>query len=213
MSNKRSFFARSASVMMVLALLLSCFVCGTMANYVSTASGGDSIVVAKWSFTQDGEEFITDSADNEITFNLFNTVNDTDGGAAETDIAANDGTLIAPGTKGSFTLSFTNESQVNATYKLALTETNANEVPIMYSCDDGATWVHDLEDLSVNDATAIDMGDTVDIEIRWMWAFDGADENAYANQTDDYDTDLGVLAQGTAPEIVISALLTLEQVN
>ena len=212
MSNKRSIFARSASVMMVLALLLSCFVCGTMANYVSTASGSDVITVAKWSFTQDGTEFVVDGSD-EITFNLFNTVNDTNGGAAETDIVANDGTLIAPGTKGSFKLSFKNESQVNATYKLALTEENAEEVPIMYSCDNGATWVHDLETLSVNDATAINMGDTVEITVLWMWAFDGADENAYASQTDAYDTDLGIDAQQAAATISVTAALTLEQVN
>ena len=54
---------------------------------------------------------------NYFTFDLFNTVKDSDGNA-ETEIKTTDGTIIAPGTSGSFEINFENKSEVSASAHL-----------------------------------------------------------------------------------------------
>ena len=179
----------------MVALVSLSLVSGTWAKYTSTVSGSDSARVAKWAFTT------VDLAHEKVEFNLFNSIKDSNGTDAETDVAAN---LIAPGTSGSFSFSVKNESEVNAVYTVAYTSNEAG-VPLVFSTD-GSSWVGTLEELNVTDA-AFDMGDTVNITVHWKWAFEGGEA---AGWQDSNDTSLGTT--GTAePTVAIS--LTFTQVD
>ena len=68
---------RAASLMLALALLLSCASFGTLAKYVSSTEGSDTATVAKWSFEVNDAEFATKEA-QVLTFNLFETINEAD---------------------------------------------------------------------------------------------------------------------------------------
>ena len=110
---KKSKTMRAASFLLVLTLMTSCFVGSTFAKYTSTASGTATATVAKWSIKVGDTDIV---ATDTVTFDLFATVNDTDG-SDEGDVL--DG-KVAPGTQGSFTIELKNESEVTANYVIAL---------------------------------------------------------------------------------------------
>ena len=95
---KKNTMMRLASILLVAVLMSTCAISGTFAKYTSEQTATDSARVAKWSFKV-GE---TDIATTAFVFDLFNTVKDTEG-ATENDVAtAENATIIAPGTSGSF---------------------------------------------------------------------------------------------------------------
>mgnify|MGYP000482400440 CR=1 FL=1 len=96
----------------ILALIL---VSGTYAKYTSSVSGSDSATVAKWSIKVNGTEIAV--ANPNVTFKLFETINDTNGGV-ESDVTSG---LIAPGTSGAFSVKIKNESEVTAKYSIGFT--------------------------------------------------------------------------------------------
>lgn len=124
---------RVASAMAVVTLLSSSLISGTLAKYVSTkTSTGDAATVAKWSVKAGSDN----SALNDITgkdswtFDVFNTVYDTNGTSTETDVA---GGKIAPGTSGYVDLYVKNDSEVTATYNIGFKSTNDGEIPLKYA--------------------------------------------------------------------------------
>ena len=177
----------------MVALVSLSLVSGTWAKYTSTVSGEDSARVAKWAFTT------VDLAAEEVEFNLFNSTGDYN------NVAANDGSLIAPGTSGSFTFSVKNESEVNAVYTVAYTSNEAG-VPLVFSTD-GTNWVGTLEELNVTNE-AFNMGATANITVHWKWAFEGGEA---AGWQDSNDTSLGTAATLAEPTVSIS--LTFTQVD
>lgn len=202
--------------MTVLAVLLLAVVTttysvsGTYAKYTSTFEGTtDSARVAKWAFSINNTDMTT--ASNAFTFDLFNTVNDTDGNP-ETDVKEGTGeTIIAPGTQGSFAIVLANNSEVNAKYEVDYTVTNTANIPVEFSID-GTNWTTNIADVA---ATSIAMmnanGSTATINIQWRWAFTGdASENYTSSQTDATDTALGV--DGTAT-ISVKADIIVTQVD
>lgn len=211
----RSVFMRTAGVMLVLCLVLSCTLFGTMAKYTSSLSGAETGTVASWKINvgPDGEKVDISSADPEndtIAFNLFSTVNDTGNTAAEGDIASVVGTnLIAPGTAGSFDIKIENASQVNAKYTVALAETNTN-VPLRYSVD-GTNYVDSIAELTMTALTdnEIAMNATETVTVYWMWGYNGG----HADQTDGTDTALGVAAQTAPATVTITATVSATQVD
>ena len=176
----------------MVALVSLSLVSGTWAKYTSTVSGEDSARVAKWAWNYKGANLVSDT----VAFDLFATINDTGNSADETDVA--DG-LIAPGTSGSFTFSFENESEVTADYTVDYTVTNVNNIPVKFSVD-GTTWTDDLADitgrLAINDPAK-------EVTIQWKWDFERTDGDAY-------DTNLGVYG---AAEIKVRAEITFVQVD
>jgi hypothetical protein len=135
---KQRFFMLGIITVLVAVLSLT-FVSSTFAKYTSTVTGSDSARVAKWAWE------INDAAlakgTTELTFNLFDTINDTLApNADETDVADE---LLAPGTQGQFVLKFDNLSEVNATYAVDWTVTNANSVPLEFSTN-GTDWKSNL---------------------------------------------------------------------
>ena len=207
---KKNRTLRVSALLLALTLITTCFVGGTFAKYTSSTTGSDVATVAKWSFKVNGTEFATTTA-KTLTFNLFDTINDTNNTADETDVADN---LIAPGTAGSFALVVKNDSEVNAKYTVELTETNAKDVPLQYSVD-GNTWKDSIEEVAMTSYTnkAIAMnGATETVTVYWRWVFEGG-TGAHAGQTDVTDTALGIAAQTDAPTVIITAKLTATQVD
>ena len=210
----------SILAVLLLAVAISAYsVGGTYAKYTSTFTGSSSTArVAKWAFTVGNE---TTALANDFAFDLFATINDSNGTSAETDVDVDgvdsdgddigDEKVIAPGTSGSFNLKLYNQSEVNATYAINYTVTPAG-VPLEFSVNNGADWTSDLTDVT---ATAINMGANADITIMWRWAFtvdddgttDTVDEAAVRNAA---DTALGLVGTATPS---VTAAITVTQVD
>ena len=200
---KMSMFA----LLLALVLVTSYSVSGTYAKYTSTFTGNtDTARVAKWAFE------INDTAvTNSFTFDLFNTVNDTDGNA-ETDVKVGNGeTIIAPGTQGSFKIKLANKSEVNAKYSVDYTVTNTANIPVEFSID-GTNWTTDLADVAATDIAMNGNGSEATINIQWRWTFDTANRGtALSTTTDATDTALG--SKVTADTITVQAVITATQVD
>lgn len=200
---KKNRAMRVAAMLLVLVMMTSCFVGGTFAKYTSTTSGSDVATVAKWSFKVGGTE-IAATEEKTVTFNLFDTINDTGNTADEGDVV--DG-KIAPGTAGSFLLALENSSEVTADYEITLAHVNTSNIPLEYSVD-GSTWTSDIASLKIEgDNMAI--GGTANQTIYWRWQY-----NDVAGLKDDAtDTALGIAAQTAAPTVEVTVTLTAWQVD
>lgn len=190
---KKNIMMRVASALLIAVLLTTCAISGTFAKYVSTVEGSDSARVAKWEFTFGGN---TLAQTNDFSFDLFSTVMDSNGTDAETDIAATDGSIIAPGTSGSFSIDLVNSSEVNAQYKVDFTTVTAG-VPLEFNVNNNG-WTSTLTDI---DFVAIDMDETATISVQWRWVFNG-DATV--------DTTLGLAGTATPS---VNAVVTVEQVD
>lgn len=200
---------RMACALLVVTLLSTCVISGTFAKYVSQTNGDDSVVVAKWSivYSENGQEEGTQIAVSskaskpEVDFNLFNTILDSNG-QAETDVVAN---KIAPGTKGSFSFTIQNASEVTAAVSVAVTETNSSNIPLVFTM--GETTADSLEEL-LKDLGTIAMNTTKTYTVQWEWPFERKNGDAS-------DTDLGIMACDTnkAPKYDVAATITVVQVD
>ena len=205
---KMSMFA----LLLAAVLVTSYSVSGTYAKYTSTFTGSDTARVAKWAFTINGDDTIMTT--NTFTFDLFNTVMDSNGTDAEGNIELTDGTIIAPGTQGSFQIVLANDSEVDAQYTIDYTETKTANIPVEYSLD-GTDWTADINDL---DATATDInmnGGVATINVYWRWVFEVADDAATTtdNETtirNEADTVLGTTGTDT---VKVEAKITATQVD
>ena len=203
-TRRSSMMIRLVAALAVTMMFTMCFVGSTFAKYTSSGTGSDSATVAKWSFKvgKVGEE--TDIAtSNTFTFDLFNTVKDSNGTENETDMVPADGTIIAPGTQGSFALVLKNESQVTAQYAIDYTVTKTdNKIPVKFSVDGGTTWTEDLADVTASDETKLAVGsEAKTITVQWKWEFNGNDAT---------DTALGSAGSAT---LTVSAKVTATQVD
>lgn len=184
-------------VTMFVAILSLTLVSGTLAKYTSTVTGSNTATVAKWAWQYKGNNLTLNN--DVVTFELFDTVYDEDG-TEEEDVA--DG-VIAPGTSGSFIISFTNLSEVNAQVKVDFTS-NEEVAPIKYSTD-GSTWKDTIAELSFDAAVAVDMNGTLEKEVFWKWEFEETD-NGWNNAQD--------TALGKNPiQHTVSMTVTFDQVQ
>ena len=201
MNNTRkrsSMMVRLVAVLAVTMMFTMCFVGGTFAKYTSSATGTDSATVAKWDIKVGGTNIATNDT---FTFDLFKTIKDSNGTADEADMSPVDGTIIAPGTRGSFDIDIKNDSQVNATYAIDYTVTNTDNIPVKFSVD-GTNWFDDINYLDVR-SVAINMGATATVTVQWMWEFERIDG-------DTQDTPLGSAASAT---LTVSAAVSAIQVD
>ena len=203
MNNTRkrsSMMVRLVAVLAVTMMFTMCFVGGTFAKYTSSGTGTDSATVAKWSFKV-GETDIATT--NTFAFDLFKTIKDSDGIKDETEMNPVDGSIIAPGTQGSFDLVLTNASQVTAQYAIDYTVTNNNDIPVKFSVDGGSNWTNDLADVAASDSTKLAANSgTTTIKVQWKWDFNGSD--------DSFDTALGI---GGNAVLTVKAEVTATQVD
>ena len=197
---RSSMMVRLVAVLAVVMMFTMCFVGGTFAKYTSSATGTDSATVAKWSFKVGETDIATTDT---FTFDLFKTIKDSDGINNETEMNPVDGSIIAPGTQGSFDLVLTNASQVTAQYAIDYTVTNTNNIPVKFSVDGGNTWTNDLADVAASDSTKLAANSgTTTIKVQWKWDFNGSD--------DSFDTALGI---GGNAVLTVKAEVTATQVD
>ena len=197
-SKRSSMMVRLVAVLAVTMMFTMCFVGGTFAKYTSSATGTDSATVAKWDIKVGGTNIATNDT---FTFDLFKTIKDSNGSDVESDMSPVDGTIIAPGTRGSFDIVIKNDSQVNATYAIDYTVTNTNNIPVKFSVD-GTNWFDDINYLDVR-SVAINMGATATVTVQWMWEFERING-------DTQDTTLGSAASAT---LTVSAAVSAIQVD
>lgn len=200
----RSKTLRLALILVLLVAISISVISGTLAKYVDTVTASDKARVAKFEYTITGLDKATQKID------IFNT-------AADTGIVGDQTSekLIAPGTEGSFKVTFTNKSEVLVKAGYTLTETNSNNVPVVYGFDgkyyssvlpatttvtvhEGGSTITvegDLDALStaIGEATETANNETKEIEVTWAWAFVGDG----TEQTDTKDTALGVAGTAT----------------
>lgn len=200
--NKENKMMKFASIVLLVTVIALILVAGTFAKYTSSATGSATVTVAKWNIKagKAGSEASITGSNPTITFDLFDTILDTDG-SEETDVRAD---MIAPGTRGSFELSVKNDSEVNAEYTIELDVDNA-DIPLEFKVADGE-WSSDLDDIS---ATKLDMNESDTVEIQWRWAYETLDEKDDPTLGDEVDTGLGIAPE----EIEVTATLTVMQVD
>lgn len=203
-TKRSSMMVRLVAALVVVMMFTMCFVGGTFAKYISSATGTDSARVAKWSILVGDTDIATTDT---FTFDLFKTILDSDGTSAETDIAPADGTIIAPGTSGSFAIEIKNESEVTAQYAIAYTVTNTANIPVEFSVDGGTTWTDSLTDVAASDATKLAVGaSAATVTVQWRWRFEDADVAA----GDAIDTPLGIAGSAV---LEVKAEVTATQVD
>ena len=198
---KKNKMMRAASALMVAVLLTTSVISGTFAKYTTKAVGNDQARVATWGFTQTTIEFS----------DLFKNVYDTTVGSTAD--------VIAPGTTGRDTFSFTYAGQEGApevayTFEVS-TEGSAcaanimNNPNILWKLDDGAfgTWdklLADIKALSGDSSgtkvynpgelpTAFNQKGANEHTVEWKWVFD---ENASNRETATQNNDAGDTAMG-----------------
>lgn len=200
-NNKTVKFMALVLFVTILAIIL---VSGTYAKYTTSATGSDTATVAKWSIKL-GDEDIAKSTEKTFSIDLFSTITNTDG-SEEKNVKKTDGTLIAPGTMGSFTLlSLKNESEVNAKYSVTYTLANESGVPLEFTTnkDDESSWKSDFTAVNVsNEALATDATATT-ATVYWRWAF------TKDTARDTSDTTLGT----TTPTVTLTAKIDVEQAD
>ena len=200
-NNKTVKFMALVLFVTILAIIL---VSGTYAKYTTSATGSDTATVAKWSIKL-GDEDIAKSTEKTFAIDLFSTITNTDG-SEEKNVKKTDGSLIAPGTMGSFTLaSLKNESEVNAKYSVTYTLSNESGVPLEFTTnkDDESSWKSDFTAVNVsNEALATDATATT-ATVYWRWAF------TKDTARDTSDTTLGT----TTPTVTLTAKIDVEQAD
>ena len=206
---KKNKMMRAASALLVATLLSTSVISGTFAKYTSEASASDSAKVAKWSFTVGDKDIVNSET---ISFELFNTVKEADTTVGENHLKTTDGTIIAPGTGGSFEIKLQNKSEVTAKYAIEFSATNANSIPIEYS-KDGKKWNSSVDslDIAASDATVLDYENgaktTDTVTVYWRWAFE--DET----KSTDRDTSDTLLGKEANASVQVTAKITAIQVD
>ena len=108
---------KKITLIITILILSVIFLSGTFARYASSASGTDSTMVAKWSFEVNGKDITVLGDDEIVSFDLFDTIYDSDGESNETDVKEG---MIAPGTAGAFEFLLHNTSEVTTSYELGI---------------------------------------------------------------------------------------------
>ena len=161
--------------LVVLCLATSCFVGSTFAKYTSESSGTAITEIAKWSFNI-GDTNITTSA----TFDIDTTKTIVDTVDSNTDAHVATGKM-APGTKGTYTFTVTNTSDVVADVTFTITNSLVGtniESPIQLG-DVTAESNSSSREIELENGTYVianvAINEAVTVTVNWSWAFDGDD--------------------------------------
>ncbi len=193
---------RLASALLVAVLLTTCAISGTFAKYVSEATATDTARVAKWGW-----------GSTTLSIDLFD---DTYGTTVD---SADDANVIAPGTNKTASLVWTPDANFapEVDYTLSFTVAAATDIPDLIEAEldwvlsiDGTANTYTtfaalesaLEAVTYN-GNASAVGPTVNIQIGWVWEFNGGDDVA--------DTALGNL--DTLPALTVAITMTATQVD
>lgn len=226
---KKHNMMRVASALAVVTLLSTSVISGTLAKYTSSGSGSDTARVAKWTInagTENKLEAISGTKSNSFTFDLFNTVMDTKTAKDDGHVKEVSGeVIVAPGTWGYVDLKIENQSEVAATYAIALSgnvtlpleyaivkndgELTDNQQPAIVTGTNAVNWTTSITDIKVdaNKDTLDDSTVAATYRVYWKWDYDTATKDG---TNDVRDTDLGKV--GTA-EQTITATVTATQAD
>jgi hypothetical protein len=182
---------------LVLTLITSCLLGGTLAKYTSTVTGTSTATVATWGWEINDTALA--SGTTSYTFNLFSTVKEADTTTAEADVASG---KIAPGTGGSFAVKIDNISDVDATYAIDFSLTNANNIPLEFSLD-GTTWKTSINDIDISATNISKTNGTATKTVYWRWVYETVGGDAA-------DTALGFAGTATA---TVTAAATFTQAD
>lgn len=206
---------RVAALLLALTLITSCFVGSTFAKYTTSAEGSDTARVAHWGFNA--------TTDNTLK-GLFNT--NTDTGVLSSDKTSDKAQLIAPGTTGTVTFTFVNESTDTTAPEVAyriIVDTKGSsdlseklEAQLVFGLDkqSNLTWTELLEAIEklaytgdsneyapgtpVPDAFGVDAEHT----ITWAWSFDANDDDsAFGNYEIDKLEDITLAIKVTVEQL------------
>ena len=200
-----------SAILLLLVMLVLMLIVGTYAKYSTEIEGSDSSVVAKWAWQINDTD--VSKSDTEFSFNLFDTIKDTDGNN-ETDVKT---TKIAPGTKGGFEIKVENLSEVNANYNLTLKETKGQDVSdakIEYSIigtDEATDWTTAINTFNLTNTLLNMETGSKTLTVYWRWAYSPSEGQ------DGIDTAVGFAAANSESDvdktITIEATLNFTQVD
>lgn len=196
---KKNVIFRIAAVVLMCTLVTACFASSTFARYTSEVTGLTSkATVAKWNIEVDGEDITV--ANPTVTFDLFNASNIVDTVDGNTDSNVKSG-LIAPGTKGEYTMTVENKSEVDAKFTIANTVTKSiTDLPVNPTIT-SVKIGNDPITADDNGYYAIPMNAKAVVTYGWEWAFgDKAADNAYGDHTKDVT-------------VKVDATITVDQVD
>ena len=174
MTTKKSYAARLGVLALVLTLMTTCLLGGTMAKYTTEVTGTGSATVAKWSFKANGQTEKFDAVD------LASTAYD------------NVGTKrIAPGTEGSFAIQLdASASEVAVDYAIKFSNMVNKPVRLKFYSDQAHGTEISL-DTGLTGAIALaDVGTTVTETIYWAWPYEaasGVDDNKDSGKSVTFD--------------------------
>lgn len=199
---KKSYVGRLGALALMLTVITTCLLGGTMARYVTEVTGSATAKVAAWSFKANNNG-------NDTTFTTID-LGDTTNRTSYDGKTLNKG-VIAPGTSGNFTISIDGTgSDVGIEYAIKIKASDGTTLPgdLLFStvgiteAKSGST----LDTLTMPTGT-IDYSNTVDmkkdITIYWAWDFGenndtSANDNDYAGQT--WTLDIAVTGKQVAPK-------------
>lgn len=191
---KKNLVMRIAAVVLMCTLVTACFASSTFAKYTSSGTATSVARVAKWDIDVGTDGHLT-AANPVIKFDLFDTAKllDSDG-TKETDVVAS-GTdvVIAPGTKGAFTLdTITNNSEVTAEVTVIIKSINKSDSTIPVVLKQGEKTLK-AGDAIVNQAKINPNGGKLEnvTPVDWEWVF------STGSAADQIDTTLGVAGNAT----------------
>ena len=191
---------RLASALLVAVLLTTCAISGTFAKYVSEATATDTARVAKWGW-----------GSTTLSIDLFATSYDGTVQSSNTD------KLIAPGTKNTANLVWAPDANFAPEVDYELSFAVVGTIPAEIEAE--LDWVLSIDGTEntyttfaaleaaleaktyAGEASAV--APTVDIEIGWVWVFNGGDDAA--------DTALGNAA--TLASLTVAVTMTATQVD
>ena len=191
-------------ITVMVALVSLSLVSSTFAKYTSNATATDTAKVAKWSVKVNNTEIAqTGGATKELTIDLFDTAKVYDITTGSDDANVKNGeteAIIAPGTKGSFTINLQNLSDVTAKYTVTFAVTGA--VPLQFKLNGASEWSDSLS--SVTETEIAMTNGSADVVVEWQWPFEAVSPN-----TNVKDTDLGIAAE----TVTVTATILFVQVD
>lgn len=174
---KKSYVGRLGALALMLTVISTCLLGGTMARYVTEVTGSATATVAAWSFKAN---------DSDSTFTSIDLAS-----TSYTEATLNDG-VIAPGTSGSFNIKIDGTgSDVGIEYDVAVKAASGTTLPddLLFSTEEitGSNSGSTLDNLNIPTGT-IDYSGTSgamekNVEIFWAWDF-GLDDTTTDNDNE-----------------------------
>lgn len=193
-----------------LVLVATCFISTAWAKYTSTATLTDSARVAKFEVKNQGNGFSSETLDLQLFDTTLEHIYKTDGKNKNSE------KIIAPGSKGSKTITVESKSEVDVLFTFSGSDTNTKNIPLVFTIEgDNSGVTYDTFIAAVQaafgDASARTIaanteenGITISETINWEWK--------YNNSNDSNDTDTALGKDGNA-EYKVELILVATQVK